>query len=252
MSTVKKELGAGYWQKAYLIEYNRKVFLLIGPFWDKRSNMDIFSIYGNIWRHIDGFLFLLAAILFFLGVFFAPIVVKKEIRLLLWYPLWIWGVIKRHIDSSAPFLRLWALIFSLNSFSLFCNLVSGLFIILPPLFAFLLGIHIAIISLKEMGKLRLFFLILNPVSLFELPAAWISLSLGMSLGRELYLSKYANVLPLFGRELMGYVFLVLPLLAIAGFIEVFLIKALGKGSTMDSGFNGEKGQGQNGRSYDKL
>ncbi len=226
--------------------------MLIGPFWDKRSNMDVFSIYGNVWRLIDGFFFLLAAVLFFLGVLSAPIVVKKEIKPLLWYPLWMWGLIKRHIDLGAPFLKLWALIFSLNSVSLFCNLVSGLFIILPPLFSFLLGIHIAIISLKELGKVRLAFLILNPVSLFELPAAWISLSLGMSLGRELYLSKYANVLSLFGRELMGYVFFVLPLLVIAGFIEVFLIKALERGSTIDSGFNGEKGQGQNGTSCDKL
>lgn len=204
--------------------------------------MDMFSIYGTICGLIDGTLFLLAAALFFLGVFFAPIVVKKEIGPLLWYPLWIWRVIKRHIDPGAPFLRLWALILSLNSLSLFCNLVSGLFIVLPLLFSFLLGAHIAIISLKEMGRLRLFFLILNPVSLFELPAAWMSLSFGMSLGRELYLNGYANVFFLFRRELMGYLFLVLPLLAIAGLIEVSLIKALGKGSIMDSGFGGENGQ----------
>ena len=214
--------------------------------------MDIFLIYGNIWRLIDEVLFLLAAVLFFSGIFFAPIVVKKEMRLLLRYPLWIWGLIKRHIDLGAPFFKLWALIFSLNSFSLFCNLASGFFIILPPLFAFLLGIHIAIISLKELGKLRLSLLILNPVSLFELPAAWISLSLGMDLGKELYLSKYTNVLHLFGQELMAYLFLVLPLLAIAGIIEVSLIKALGKGTIIDSGFDREKGQGQNGTSYDKL
>ena len=100
--------------------------------------------------------------------------------------------------------------------------------------------------------MRLSLLILNPVSLFELPAAWISLSLGMDLGKELYLSKYANVLHLFGREVMGYLLLVLPMLAVAGFIEVSLIKVLGKGSIIDSGFDGEKGQGQNGKSYDKL
>ena len=205
--------------------------------------IDIFLTYGNMWRLIDGTLFLLAAVLFFLGVFFAPIVVKKEIRLLLWYPLRIWRLIKRHIDLDAPFLRLWALIFSFNSLSLFCNLVSGLSIILPPLFAFLLGAHIAIISLKEVGRLGVVPLILNPVSLFELPAAWISLSLGMSLGRELYLNRYANVLYIFGQELMGYLLLVLPLLAIAGFIEVSLIKALGKKSIIDSGFGGENGQG---------
>ena len=213
--------------------------MLYSPFWYKRLDMDILSLYGNVWRLIDWTLLVLAAALFFSGVFFAPIVVKKEIKALLWYPLWIWRVIKRHIDPGAPFFKLWAIIFFLNSISLFCNLVSGLFIILPTLFSFFLGVHIAVICLKEMGNLRLFPLILNPVSLFELPAAWISLSLGMSLARELYLKGYTNVIYLFQRELMGYLFLVLPLLAIAGFIEVALIKALRKGSIIDSGFKEE-------------
>ena len=204
--------------------------------------MDILLVYGDIWRHIDGTFFLLAAALFFLGVFFAPVALEKEIKVFLWYPLWIWGLIKRYVDPAAPFFRLWALIFSLNAFSLFCNLVSGLFIVLPLLFSFLLGAHIAIICLKEMGKMRLVSLILNPVSLFELPAAWISLSLGMNLGRELYLGRYGNALHLFGRELMGYLFLVLPLLAVAGIIEVSLIKALGEGSSTGSGF--DRGSGQ--------
>jgi hypothetical protein len=199
--------------------------------------MHILLLYRDIWRHIDGTFFLLAAALFFLGVFFAPVVLEKEIKALLWYPLWIWRLIQRHVDPAAPFFRLWALIFSLNSLSLFCNLVSGLFIVLPLLFSFLLGAHIAIICLKEVGKLRLVSLILNPVSLFELPAAWISLSLAMSLGKELSLGGYGNALHLFGRELMGYLFLVLPLLAVAGFIEVWLIKALREGSSIGSGFD---------------
>jgi uncharacterized membrane protein SpoIIM required for sporulation len=93
-----------------------------------------------------------------------------------------------------------------------------------------------------MGKLRLVSLILNPVSLFELPAAWISLSLGMNLGRELYMGRYGNALHLFGRELMGYLFMVVPLLAVAGVIEVSLIKALGEGSSTGSGF--DRGSGQ--------
>ncbi len=204
--------------------------------------MHILSMYRSLLGLIDGSLFLLAAALFFLGIFFAPIVVKKRIRPLLWYPLWIWRVIKRYANPDAPFFRLWALIFSLNALSLFCNLVSGLSIILPPLFSFLLGVHIAVICLKELGSLRLFSLILNPVSLLELPAAWISLSLGMSLGRQLYLNGYANVLYLFRNELMVYLFIVLPLLAVAGLIEVSLIKALGNGATRGSGFGGESRQ----------
>jgi hypothetical protein len=204
--------------------------------------MDVLSIYRDLLGLIDGTLFLLAAALFFLGLFFAPIVVKKQIRPLLWYPLWIWKVIKRYAEPVTPFFRLWALIFSLNALSLFCNLVSGLSIMLPFLFSFLLGVHIAVICLKELGRLGLFSLILNPVSLLELPAAWISLSLGMSLGRQLYLNGYANVLSLFRNGLMVYLFIVLPLLVLSGLIEVALIKALGNGAMTSSGLSGESRQ----------
>ncbi len=228
--------------KARFSPFSGMSSLLIGPFWYKKLGMDILSTYRDLLALIDGTLFLLAAALFFLGIFCAPIIVRKQIRPLLWYPLWIWRVIQRHMDPNVPFLRLWALIFSLNSISLFCNLVSGLFIIFPPFFAFLLGLHIAVICLKEVGNLRLFSLILNPVSLLELPAAWISLSLGMSLGRELYLRGYTNVFSLFRSEFMGYLFLVLPLLAVAALVEVSLIKALGNGPMVNSGLGGESGQ----------
>jgi len=205
--------------------------------------MDILLIYANTWKLLDGILFLLAAAFFFAGVFLAPIVVRKKVELLLRYPLWVWRMFKKHVDLGTPFLKLWALIFSLNSLSLFCNLVSGFFIILPFLFALLLGIHIGVIALKEMGSLRPTLLILNPVSLFELPAAWISLALGMGFGVDLYLGKFTNVLSLFERNLMGYFFLVLPLLAIAGFIEVSLIKFLGKGTITNLGFEEEDEKG---------
>jgi hypothetical protein len=197
--------------------------------------MEVLLFYARLLRLIDVALVLLAAGFFFLGIFCGPFVVEKDVRLLLRYPLWVWGLIKRHIDLDAPFFRLWLVIFCLNSLSLFCNVVSGFFIILPTVFSFLLGIHIAVIFLKEVGKLRLVFL-----------------SFGMRLGRELYLSKYSNALSLFERELMGYLFLILPLLAIAGVIEVALIKFGGRGVGADSGCDGEEVRGQSNPSYDKL
>ena len=198
--------------------------------------MNLFSIYADKWQLIDENFFLMAAILFFAGVFCAPIVVRRQVSWLMRYPIWIWGLIKKHIDLGAPFLKLWALIFFLNAFSLFCNAAVGFSIVLPPIFAFLLGINIAVIALKEMGTLRLAILILNPVSVFELPAAWISLALGMGLGRDLYLNNYTNAIYLAERYLMGYFILVLPLLAVAGFIEVLLIKALGRKTASESEF----------------
>jgi uncharacterized membrane protein SpoIIM required for sporulation len=63
--------------------------------------------------------------------------------------------------------------------------------------------------------------------LFELPAAWISLSMGI----KITLSLYPNFTPcytleLFHKGLYVYIFVIMPLLGISGIIEATLIKIL--------------------------
>lgn len=66
---------------------------------------------------------------------------------------------------------------------------------------------------------------LNPVSLLELPAVWISLSMGMKIGISLYTDfVFSHAVDLFWKELPVYIFVVIPLLAISGIIEVTIIK----------------------------
>lgn len=68
---------------------------------------------------------------------------------------------------------------------------------------------------------------LNPVSLLELPAAWISLSMGMEIGISLYTDfAFRHAVDLFWKELPVYIFVVIPLLAISGIIEVTMIKVI--------------------------
>ncbi|MCD6223855.1 MAG: stage II sporulation protein M [Deltaproteobacteria bacterium] len=174
--------------------------------------------YVSILKTVDLRLFLLSAVLFCVGVVLSSLVVKKNLKVFLWYPLWIWNLVKKHLSSDDSLLKIFFTIFLLNSLSLFVNVISGFLIILPFIFAVLLGMNIGIIILKETGKLNLAVIFLNPVSLFEFPAAWISLSLGMKIG---ILSYSANVF-------LAYIFIVIPLLIISGITETVMIKLLAK------------------------
>ena len=88
---------------------------------------------------------------------------------------------------------------------------------------------------------------LNPVSLLELPAAWISLSIGMEIGISLYPDfVFSHAVDLFWKGLPVYIFVVIPLLVISGIIEVTMIKVILKktqseimDSTQNSGDSGK-------------
>jgi len=183
--------------------------------------------YINILRLIDLKLCLLASLLFCLGLILSPWIVRRNVRFFLFYPLWIWGLIKRHLKPEDPYLKIFFFIFSLNSISLLFNVLSGLFFVLPFIFAILLGMNVGIVLFKEIGKLDFLAIFLNPVSLFELPAAWISISVGIKIGILLYpdftLSAIGEVL---SKEIPVYIYVIIPLLIISGLIETTMIKVL--------------------------
>ena len=185
--------------------------------------------YINILRLIDLKLCLLAFFLFCLGLILSPWVVRRNVRFFLFYPLWIWGLIKRHLNPEDPYLKIFFFIFSLNSISLLFNVLSGLFFVLPFIFAILLGMNVGIVLVKEIGKLDFLAIFLNPVSLFELPAAWISISVGIKIGILLYpdfaLSAIGEVL---SKEIPVYIYVIIPLLIISGLIETTMIKVLAR------------------------
>jgi len=185
--------------------------------------------YINILRLIDLNLCLLASFLFFLGLILSPWVVRRNIRFFLFYPLWIWRLIKRHLNPEDPYLKIFFFIFSLNSISLLSNVLSGLFFVLPFIFAILLGMNVGIVLVKEIGKLDFLAIFLNPVSLFELPAAWISISVGIKIGILLYpdfaLSAIGEIL---SKEIPVYIYVIIPLLIISGLMETTMIKVLAR------------------------
>jgi len=184
-----------------------------------------FEFYANMIRSLRGELILLSALLFFAGLFSAPLVVENEIRPLLRYPLWIWSRIRHWLQLHDPFVKMMMIIAFLNATSLLANILSGLFVVLPFVFAFLVGLHVAVIVIQETGKQNLVGMLLNPVAFIELPATWISLSIGMDLGLfQFHNFSFSRVFPLLRHGLLLYGTLILPLLLVAAFTEVLLIK----------------------------
>jgi len=183
------------------------------------------DFYAGVIGSLRGELVLVAALLFFAGLLSAPWVVRRKIRVLLWYPLWVWDRIQHRVQPRKPFLAMVLVILSLNAISLLVNVLSGFLGVLPFVFSCLVGLHVGVIVVEETGRLHLLGMLLNPVACLELPATWISLSLGIELGLfQLDAFSLGNALPLLVRGLFVYAVLIFPLLVIAAFLEVLLIK----------------------------
>ena len=185
----------------------------------------VFEFYAGVIGSLRGEFVFLAAVLFFAGLLSAPWVVRRKIRVLLWYPLWVWHRIQHWVQPHDPFLRMMLVILCLNATSLLVNILSGLLGVVPFVFSCLVGLHVGVIVIEETGRLHLLGMLLNPVACLELPATWISLSLGIELGLfQLDALSPVKGLPFLGRGFFVYAVLILPMLLIAAFLEVLLIK----------------------------
>jgi uncharacterized membrane protein SpoIIM required for sporulation len=167
-------------------------------------------------------LIILAAGLFLVGLFLSIYVVKKEIKWLCRFPEWIWNKLKSYLEQQPGFNKLFLLIFLLNSTSLFFNLISGFGVVLPIFFAILTGMNVGIIAYKEGGTKAFLSMFVAPNAIFELPAAWLSIALGIRLGLEMIASE-SKVGMIFSECLLVYFKVILPLLLIAALLESALV-----------------------------
>ena len=132
------------------------------------------------------------------------------------------------LEKQPGYLKLFLLILILNSTSLFFNLISGLGVVLPIIFGVLIGMNVGIIAYKEGGIKAMISMFVTPNALFELPAAWLSISAGIRLGWEM-IARDANISLIFSQCLLIYLHFILPLLFIAALLEsAFIYIALKK------------------------
>jgi len=147
--------------------------------------MEVLRYYHGLLAEVDPFLFTLAFALVVSGMVLGSFSHRRNIRLLTVYPLWLLRKIEALFLENRSFWRLLGLIFGLNSLSLLLNVLSGLGVVLPYFFALLLGVNLGVI-VSEISGGRVFLpVILNPVAWIELPAASLSLEIGMMIGRRL-------------------------------------------------------------------
>ena len=174
-------------------------------------------------RLIDPQIFLLSALLFFVGYAIAPTAYYKKIHWLTVYPFFIIRLMDKYFKKDWPPLRIFSLILVLNTFSLFINLMSGWGIILPFLFAVYMGLNIGVVMYHTLEGKFYFASLINPVALIELPASWISIAIAIQFSLARYFNFAVNEKTGFNDYLNVFLLIILPLLIVADVIETFLI-----------------------------
>ncbi|MFP4058344.1 MAG: hypothetical protein ACLF0G_15865 [Candidatus Brocadiia bacterium] len=149
---------------------------------------------------------LVASVLFAAGLGTSIPVVRRNVRVLMAVPLWIVRQVLRVIGPKFPPLRVFLLIFCFNTIAIFLYMLSGVLIVLPAAIAFLTGVNIGVIVLKAgevelpSGERPLAAALAHPehlevapwvslcslaVLVLELPSFWISVGMGIGMGRAL-------------------------------------------------------------------
>jgi uncharacterized membrane protein SpoIIM required for sporulation len=163
-------------------------------------------------------------LVFFVGYTFAPTAYYKEVRWLTAYPLWLSDKLERLSKVKWNPLVLFFLLIVINSISLFVALLTGLIPILPILYALSMGFNIGVITYHTLKGRLYYAALINPVALFELPAAFISFTMAFQYNMKLMNLHILNIEYVSFKGYMNiFLLLVIPLLAFASIIETVLI-----------------------------
>ena len=125
-------------------------------------------------------------------------------------------------------LKIFFILISLNTLSLFLNLLSAWGVILPYLFVIYMGINIGIVMYHSLEGRYYYIGLLNPVALLELPAAWLSIAMAIQFSLTHYFKMTGLEVISFNQYLKYFTITVLPLLFIAGVVETILIAKVEK------------------------
>jgi uncharacterized membrane protein SpoIIM required for sporulation len=168
--------------------------------------------------------FFVSILVFFLGYTFAPTAYYKNIKWLLTYPLWV----SKKLESLAKVnwnpIILFFFLLVLNSISLFVALLTGLLPILPVLYAMSVGFNIGVITYHNLKGRLYYAALLNPVAMFELPAAFIVFTMAFQFNLQLFNLNILNIKEVVFKEYLDvFLYVVIPLLIVASIVETTLI-----------------------------
>lgn len=179
--------------------------------------------FGEVFKILNTQILLFSILLFFIGYAIAPVAYFKKIKWLTSYPFFIINLIDKHFNKDWHPLKIFVVIFILNSLSLFINLVSAFGIILPIFFGIYLGLNLGIVMYHTLEGKFYFISLLNPVAIIELPAVWISFTMAIQYSANTYLGINWIESVSFNQYFGYYIETIIPLLFIAAIIETTLI-----------------------------
>ncbi len=177
----------------------------------------------EIFRVINIQIFIISILLFFVGYAIAPTAYYKKIKWLTAYPFFIIKLMDTFFEKKHQPLKIFFILFTLNTFSLFLNLISAWGILLPFIFVLYMGLNIGVVMYHSLEGKFYYIGLLNPVAILELPAAWLSITMAMQFSLQHFLN--ISFLPTIGfLQYVDYFFYtIIPLLLLAGIIETLLI-----------------------------
>ena len=184
------------------------------------------KIYKQIWRYLKECrtYFLIVSIIFLASLLIGYV-----------FPVFFVDLIQELLKKLAGeaaglgFFQLLVFILENNIMTAFVGMVFGILLVFPVLIVLLNGYVLGFVMNKTSevaGSLVLFRLL--PHGVFELPALIISLGLGLRIGMFIFhKNKKKDLKYALENSLRVFLFVVIPLLVVAGFIEAWLIVFLG-------------------------
>ena len=168
-------------------------------------------------------IFFISVLLFFVGYAFAPTAYFKKIKWLTIYPFYIIKLMDAFFQKKHRPMKIFLILFLLNSSSLFINLLSAWGIILPFLVMIYMGINIGVVMYHTLQGKFYYLGLFNPVAFLELPAAWLSITMAIQFSlRHFFGFDWLPELT-FGSYVIYYFKTIIPLLLLAGIIETIMI-----------------------------
>jgi hypothetical protein len=177
----------------------------------------------ELFKIINPQIFIISILLFFVGYAIAPTAHYKKIKWLTVYPFFLIKIMDVYFKEKHHPLKIFIIIFFLNTFSLFFNLISAWGVLLPFLFIIYIGINIGVVMYHSLEGKFYYVGLLNPVALIELPAAWLSITMAMQFSLQNFMKLSFLPVVSFTQYLDYFLDTIIPLLFVAGIIETILI-----------------------------
>jgi hypothetical protein len=190
-----------------------------------------------------------ALLIFFSGFCFSYAADHFKIRFLTWFPHWFLIIMSKYVNPKASFLKIFLIIFLFNSISIAVYMMSGLFVILPYIIAFLTGMNIGLtvfippkanIEGYEMGHPhgagKMFKMMVFSTCVLVLEIVTFSLALGMGMSLSIAVAAVSTANPsaspgasmflaeLLSMRLRTYILICVPVLAVSAYMEARVIK----------------------------